>query len=94
MIIVHRNKDRRIVYYNLKYKSAHILESVKGSDEVKEIPQPWERTFVESLIWSELAVLKDSVDFIQESGENATPQDKLDLIRFNQNIEYLINYEY
>lgn len=94
MIILNRGEDRRIVYYNLKEKKAYTLDVSKDPEVSIEVPRPFAKDVVEGLILYEIGMLQDCISFIEESGDDMSNQDRLDVIRFKQNIEYLINYEY
>lgn len=80
-------------YYNLVQKRAYTFVHDEFAEVATEIPEPFIREDVEKLIIAELWNTETSIRQI-ESNPNPTPNEKVDLVRLKNNLNYLINYEH
>ena len=80
-------------YYNLRTKSAYTLVHDEFAEVSTEIPLIFNRDLVEPVIYKYLNDLTDDIDKLERL-TIPTAGDKAEILRFKNQLNYLINYAY
>lgn len=80
-------------YFNIKRKLAYTLKYNEKVESCTEIYEPFNYEEVESLIRDEMVAIQDRIDKM-EIRFPLTSAEKSELILLNNNLKYLISYDY
>ena len=91
-MILNTIKDKVVVYHNLRNRMSYSLWYNEYTECAIDVPVILSRDEIATLILKEIWCTQEDINTM-ENNKNPSIQDKIDLLRFKNNINYLINYE-